>query len=142
VAKPVDIAFGAGLVALGALVCSSFLYFDSLLLLTAWLIGLPMVVGGLITIGDGIWGRLGVSEARASPVARTQSIPSETKREVWARDGGACVLCGATTDLRFNFSIPENEGGNGPSNIRVMCGECQHAIAEPDSDGALRRSVS
>jgi hypothetical protein len=126
-----DIAFGCGLTALGVCVCLSFLVFDSLVLLAAWLIGVPMVIAGLITVGDGIWGRLGAPEARASPVARQQLIPPETKRQVWARDRGTCVLCGAGTDLRFSYLIPESEGGNDASNIRVLCGRCELDIAAP-----------
>ncbi|MDQ2676199.1 MAG: hypothetical protein M3Y34_05270, partial [Actinomycetota bacterium] len=75
-----DFAFGCGMLALGILVCLAFLFLDSTILLIAWLLGLPLVIGGLITMADGIWGRLGAPESRVSPVARRQAIPPETKR--------------------------------------------------------------
>src|SRR5262245_38174133 len=31
--------------------------------------------------------------------AQTRLIPSEVKKEVWKRDKGQCVICGATTNL-------------------------------------------
>jgi len=133
-----DFAFGVGMMVTGAFVCLTFLLFDSPILLVTWLLGLPMILVGLIGMGDGLWGRLGTPEARASPVARRQAIPPETKREVWARDSGTCVLCGAITDLQFDHLIPVSEGGNSPANLRVMCGSCHRATAEQSDTSSTR----
>ena len=126
-----DLAFGIGMFALGAFVCLAFLLFGMPILLVAWLLGVPMVIAGVISTADGVWGRQGAPESRASPVAREQVIPAETKRDVWARDGGTCVLCGAVTDLRFSHVIPGGDGGDSPANLRVMCGSCHRELAAP-----------
>jgi hypothetical protein len=50
-------------------------------------------------------------------------IPSQVKAEVWKRDGGRCVLCGATTNLHYDHDLPFSKGGTSllPSNIKILC---------------------
>ena len=49
-------------------------------------------------------------------------IPSAVKREVWARDGGRCVLCGASDELHFDHEIPFSKGGASTTpNVRILC---------------------
>ena len=49
-------------------------------------------------------------------------VPSPVKREVWARDGGKCVLCGAEDELHFDHEVPFSRGGaSNAANIRLLC---------------------
>ena len=50
-------------------------------------------------------------------------IPSSVKAEVWKRDGGKCVTCGATNNLHFDHIIPFSKGGSSlvAENIQLMC---------------------
>jgi len=121
-----DIAWGSGTMLLGVFLCLAFVLFDSWILLAGWLYGLPMVLAGQAVFRDGIKGRREVDEARSSPIARLQSFPSETKREVWARDRGECALCGTRLDLRFGYVDPTI--GDAPANLRVVCGSCNRSL--------------
>jgi len=51
-------------------------------------------------------------------------IPTWVKLEVWKRDGGKCVKCGAVEDLHFDHIIPWSKGGSSstPDNIQLLCG--------------------
>ncbi len=49
-------------------------------------------------------------------------IPSPVKREVWARDGGKCVLCGSSDELHFDHEVPFSRGGaSNAANLRLLC---------------------
>jgi hypothetical protein len=52
-------------------------------------------------------------------------IPTAVKLEVWKRDGGKCIKCGATEDLHFDHIIPWSKGGssNTVDNIQLLCGK-------------------
>ncbi len=54
-------------------------------------------------------------EDLAAPVradaARRRVIPTHVKLEVWRRDGGRCVLCGASDELHFDHIVPYSKGG-------------------------------
>ncbi len=70
----------------------------------------------------------------ASPkAARRRIIPASVKREVWKRDHGRCVHCGATDDLHFDHVIPWSRGGTSvvAENIQLLC--ARHNIAKRDS---------
>lgn len=56
-------------------------------------------------------------------LAHNRLIPSLVKKEVWKRDGGKCVLCGATTNLHFDHDLPFSKGGTSSSakNVRLLC---------------------
>jgi len=56
----------------------------------------------------------------------TRLIPSEVKKEVWKRDGGKCVKCGAKTNLHFDHDLPFSKGGTSLTkrNIRLLCMKC------------------
>ncbi|MEJ2634836.1 MAG: HNH endonuclease signature motif containing protein [Calditrichia bacterium] len=63
----------------------------------------------------------GFEEDRLKP--RTRIIPSWVKKEVWARDKGKCVICGATDELHFDHDLPYSKGGTSitPDNVRILC---------------------
>jgi len=47
----------------------------------------------------------------------------EVKLEVWARDRGKCVICGATDELHFDHDLPYSKGGTSltASNVQLLC---------------------
>lgn len=73
---------------------------------------------------------LGLRPAPApSPTGTAQSrrgpIPRELRRQVWERDGGRCVQCGATFDLQYDHIIPVARGGaTSLDNLQLLCGRC------------------
>lgn len=50
-------------------------------------------------------------------------IPTYVKMEVWARDKGECVVCGAKTELHFDHDLPYSKGGTSltASNVQLLC---------------------
>jgi len=59
-------------------------------------------------------------------------IPTLVKLEVWKRDGGKCVKCGAADDLHFDHLIPYSKGGssNTLDNIQLLC--AKHNLEKHD----------
>jgi len=59
-------------------------------------------------------------------------IPSWVKLEVWKRDQGRCMTCGAASDLHFDHIIPYSKGGSSKDarNIQILCG--RHNLAKRD----------
>lgn len=55
------------------------------------------------------------------PMSRV--IPSWVKQEVYKRDKGKCVLCGAADRLHFDHDFPYSKGGTSlvPQNVRLLC---------------------
>jgi hypothetical protein len=53
----------------------------------------------------------------------TRMIPGWVKQEVFKRDRGACVLCGATDNLHFDHDYPYARGGASitANNVRILC---------------------
>ncbi len=124
-----DLAWGGAMMALGIFFCLAFLIFDSTILLAAWPSGLPMIAAGYAVMTAGVRDRQETGESRTSPVARHQPFPPEIKREVWARDGGVCALCGAKTDLRFGHIGGEGESeGDDLTTLRVVCERCLRSV--------------
>ncbi len=70
------------------------------------------------------------SQAALRP--RSRIIPSEVKKEVWRRDRGRCVLCGATDELHFDHDLPFSKGGTSVSveNVRLLC--ARHNLEKSD----------
>ena len=56
-------------------------------------------------------------------VERSRIIPTSVKLEVWARDGGKCVTCGATDELHFDHILPYSKGGTSlkAENVQLLC---------------------
>jgi hypothetical protein len=59
---------------------------------------------------------------------RRDPIPEHVKLLVWARDGGACVRCGAKMELHFDHIIPVVKGAE----VRKQTSKssAKHAISE------------
>jgi hypothetical protein len=57
-----------------------------------------------------------------TPVQR-RMIPTLVKLEVWKRDGGKCVECGATDNLHFDHDLPFSKGGTSltAKNVQLLC---------------------
>jgi hypothetical protein len=60
---------------------------------------------------------------RGSRRQRRRLIPTSVKMEVWRRDGGKCVACGATDELHFDHDLPYSLGGTSikPENVQLLC---------------------
>jgi len=55
----------------------------------------------------------------------TRYISPEIRSEVWYRDGGRCVICGATEYLEFDHIIPRSKGGaTSVENLQLLCRKC------------------
>lgn len=54
---------------------------------------------------------------------RRRIIPTYVKVEVWKRDNGRCVLCGATDELHFDHDLPYSRGGTSmkAENVQLLC---------------------
>ena len=63
---------------------------------------------------------------------RTRVIPSDVKRQVWERDKGRCVICGATDELHFDHDLPYSKGGTSirAENVRILC--ARHNLEKKD----------
>src|SRR5262245_7740987 len=56
-------------------------------------------------------------------VQRRRVIPTPVKLTVWKRDGGRCVMCGATDELHFDHDLPWSRGGTSitEENVQLFC---------------------
>jgi hypothetical protein len=61
--------------------------------------------------------------ATEQEIIRSRIIPTSVKLEVWKRDGGKCVECGATDELHFDHIVPYSKGGTSlkAENIQLLC---------------------
>lgn len=52
-----------------------------------------------------------------------RAIPGWVKQEVYKRDKGRCVICGAQDQLHFDHDLPYSRGGTSltPANVRILC---------------------
>jgi len=73
------------------------------------------------------------SEPVAPTAARRRVIPTPVKLEVWKRDEGRCVKCGATDELHFDHVIPYSKGGTSltAENVQLLC--ARHNIRKKDN---------
>lgn len=73
-----------------------------------------------------------VADAVQVPQERGRVIPTAVKLEVWKRDRGQCVTCGATDELHFDHIIPYSRGGTSlkAENIQLLC--ARHNLAKSD----------
>ncbi len=63
---------------------------------------------------------------------RRRIIPTAVKLEVWKRDGGKCIQCGAKDELHFDHIIPFSKGGTslGAANVQLLC--ARHNLEKSD----------
>ena len=63
---------------------------------------------------------------------QTRVIPTEVKVEVWKRDHGKCVKCGASDNLHFDHDVPFSKGGSSitAKNVRLLC--ARHNLEKSD----------
>ncbi len=59
-------------------------------------------------------------------------IPTPVKLEVWKRDEGKCVKCGATDELHFDHILPYSRGGTSltAANVQLLC--ARHNLQKND----------
>lgn len=62
-------------------------------------------------------------ETEQGAFQRSRIIPTDVKLEVWARDQGRCVRCGATDELHFDHIVPFSKGGTSlkAENVQLLC---------------------
>lgn len=67
-----------------------------------------------------------------SDATRRRIIPTQVKLEVWKRDGGKCIICGATDELHFDHIVPYSKGGTSlvAENIQLLC--ARHNLEKRD----------
>ena len=72
----------------------------------------------------------------SKPDSRRRVVPSGVKLEVWKRDKGRCVKCGAVDELHFDHILPFSKGGtsNKAENIQILC--ARHNLEKRDKIGA------
>lgn len=57
-----------------------------------------------------------------------KALTNAVMEEVWLRDEGKCVECGAMENLEFDHMIPYSKGGNSePENLRILCRPCNRS---------------
>lgn len=63
---------------------------------------------------------------------RRRIIPTEIKLEVWKRDAGKCVTCGAEDELHFDHILPFSKGGTSikVENVQLLC--ARHNLKKSD----------
>jgi len=63
---------------------------------------------------------------------RRRVIPTHVKLEVWQRDKGCCVTCGATDELHFDHVLPYSRGGTSvvAENVQLLC--ARHNLEKRD----------
>jgi hypothetical protein len=59
-------------------------------------------------------------------------IPTPVKLEVWRRDNGRCVKCGANDNLHFDHDLPYAKGGTSltAANVQLLC--MRHNLEKSD----------
>jgi hypothetical protein len=70
--------------------------------------------------------------AREAFLRQTRLIPTSVKVEVWKRDHGRCVICGASDNLHFDHDVPFSKGGSSVTakNVRLLC--ARHNLTKSD----------
>jgi hypothetical protein len=64
-----------------------------------------------------------ITKRKEISLTHSRLIPTTVKLEVWARDKGQCVLCGAKENLHFDHDLPYSKGGTSltSANVRILC---------------------
>ena len=69
-------------------------------------------------------------ELQPAEFAHQRLIPTVVKIEVWNRDKGRCVICGARDELHFDHVLPFSKGGTSlnAQNVQLLC--MRHNLAK------------
>ena len=72
-------------------------------------------------------------DEKPSDKKHSRIIPTIVKLEVWKRDGGKCVTCGAKDELHFDHILPYSKGGTSlkADNIQLLC--ARHNLQKSDT---------
>ena len=72
---------------------------------------------------EGVTDESAAEDLNCNATASSRIIPTRVKLEVWARDLGRCVTCGATNELHFDHIVPFSKGGTSlkAENIQLLC---------------------
>jgi hypothetical protein len=71
-----------------------------------------------------------IAETTHGSATSRPSIPDRVRHEVWRRDEGRCVDCGARERLEFDHIIPLSKGGsNTARNLELRCEVCNRQKA-------------
>jgi hypothetical protein len=64
-----------------------------------------------------------MTDERSVRAERRRIIPTGIKLEVWKRDQGRCVVCGASDELHFDHDLPYSKGGTSltAANVQLLC---------------------
>lgn len=66
-----------------------------------------------------------LANGELSEKGKRPPIPEWMRSEVWTRDGGQCVVCGARENLQFDHIIPFSKGGaTSVENLQILCQAC------------------
>ena len=73
-----------------------------------------------------------ISKRKQIELPHSRLIPTTVKLEVWARDKGQCVLCGAKENLHFDHDLPYSKGGTSltAANVKILC--AKHNLQKSD----------
>ena len=73
-----------------------------------------------------------ITKKKQIELPHSRLIPTTVKIEVWARDRGQCVLCGAKENLHFDHDLPYSKGGTSltAANVRILC--MKHNLKKSD----------
>jgi hypothetical protein len=73
-----------------------------------------------------------IPEPARSELPVQRGIPSAIKQEVYKRDRGQCVICGARDNLHFDHDLPFSVGGSSltAKNVRLLC--ARHNLEKSD----------
>jgi 5-methylcytosine-specific restriction endonuclease McrA len=73
-----------------------------------------------------------LAETLAPVPERRRVIPTDIKVQVWKRDRGKCVKCGASDELHFDHIVPYSRGGTSIllANVQLLC--ARHNLEKHD----------
>lgn len=73
---------------------------------------------------------------------KATSISPSTKKAVWQRDFGRCVLCGSINAAPHCHFVRRSQGGLGTEeNVWTGCQRCHNAFDSEATDGPLHEQV-